>query len=101
MPRGRPTGSGSGSGTPDIALLISQQIAAAIPTIVVQASDSLRGAGTLGGNGGGNRGTGSGTNGGINGGTNGDGRRGYSYKSFMACKPKDFCGNEGVVGALR
>ena len=82
-----------------IAQIVAQQIVAAIPTIVAQLNQS--------------RNTGNDSNEACEQGHRvnpargssseevDDTRNGCSYKTFMSCRPKDFNGNEGAVGALR
>ncbi|KAK1424203.1 hypothetical protein QVD17_19524 [Tagetes erecta] len=66
---------------PDIAALIAQQLAAVIPQIVTQVSETIR------------------NNPGGSGGTTGGNRR--AHKDFLSCKPPEFLGTEGAVGAMR
>ncbi|KAD3337536.1 hypothetical protein E3N88_33056 [Mikania micrantha] len=63
----------------NIQVLIDQHINAALPNIITQeVHHNVEG-----------------------GGVGNAARRGCTYKEFMACKPKDFYGNEGAVGLLR
>ncbi|KAI3790948.1 hypothetical protein L2E82_04403 [Cichorium intybus] len=69
--------------TPDVAQLVAQQLMAAIPNIVTQVTAGLNAPqGSQGGN-------------------RNNVERECTYKSFMACKPKEFHGKEGAVGLLK
>nr|XP_043619815.1 uncharacterized protein LOC122591620 [Erigeron canadensis] len=78
-------GEGDG-GNPDIANMIAQQIATAIPAIVTQNNNNDVGVGNVNGN----------NNNNIGGGNNG-----CTYREFQYCKPPDFDGNGGALAATR
>ncbi|GJZ76549.1 putative reverse transcriptase domain-containing protein [Tanacetum coccineum] len=68
---------------PDIAAIITQQLQNIIPQIVTQVTNNVNNANANGGNGG-------------NGGNNG-----CSYKTFLACNPRDYDGKGGAVALTR
>ncbi|KAI3499626.1 hypothetical protein L1887_35430 [Cichorium endivia] len=83
MPPRRTTRGNPQDETPDVAQLVAQQLMAAIPNIVTQVTAGLNSAqGSQGGN-------------------RNNAERECTYKSFMACKPKEFHGKEGAVGLLK
>ncbi|GJZ87502.1 hypothetical protein Tco_0659112 [Tanacetum coccineum] len=68
---------------PDIATIIAQQLQTILPQIVTQVTNNVNNANAKGGNGG-------------NGGNNG-----CSYKTFMACNPKEYDGKGGAIALTR
>ncbi|KAL7616656.1 hypothetical protein Lser_V15G04581 [Lactuca serriola] len=80
---GRPNRGRPQNETPDVAQVVAQQLSEAIPNIVTQVTAGLN------------------ANQGSSGGNRGNNERECNYKSFMACKPKEFHGKEGAVGLLK
>ncbi|XP_052627036.1 uncharacterized protein LOC128133579 [Lactuca sativa] len=80
---GRPNRGRPQNETPDVAHIVAQQLMQAIPNIVTQVTARLN------------------ANQGSSGGNRGNNERECNYKSFMACKPKEFHGKEGAVGLLK
>nr|KAJ0214492.1 hypothetical protein LSAT_V11C400215090 [Lactuca sativa] len=80
---GRPSRGRPQNETPDVAQVVAQQLMEAIPNIVTQVTAGLN------------------ANQGSSGGNRGNNERECKYKSFMACKPKEFHGKEGAVGLLK
>ncbi|GKA52710.1 hypothetical protein Tco_0746025 [Tanacetum coccineum] len=71
---------------PDIAAVIAQQLQTILPQIVTQVTNNVNNANANGGGGNGNG----------NGGNNG-----CSYKTFMACNPKEYDGKGGAIALTR
>ncbi|GKG16889.1 hypothetical protein Tco_0361846, partial [Tanacetum coccineum] len=71
---------------PNIAAIIAQQLQTILPQIVTQVTNNVNNANANGGNG---------RNGG-NGGNNG-----CSYKTLMACNPKEYDGKRGAIALTR
>ncbi|GJZ48349.1 reverse transcriptase domain-containing protein [Tanacetum coccineum] len=65
---------------PDVAEIIAQQLQNIIPNIMTQVTNNL------------NNGNGNG---------NGGGKNGFTYKGFVACRPRDFDGTGGAVTLTR
>ncbi|GJZ80464.1 putative reverse transcriptase domain-containing protein [Tanacetum coccineum] len=65
---------------PDIAAIIAQQLQTILPQIVTQVTNNVNNANANGGNGGNN---------------------GCSYKTFMACNPKEYDGKGGAIALTR
>ncbi|KAD3640228.1 hypothetical protein E3N88_29451 [Mikania micrantha] len=78
----------------DIAKIVDKRIEAAIPKIIAQVNSTT-----------GNK---TNNNGGHNGSASnnvdlgeGTANKGCTYKTFVACKPKEFYGNDGAIGVLK
>ncbi|GKD49067.1 hypothetical protein Tco_1278043 [Tanacetum coccineum] len=65
---------------PDIAAIIAQQLQTILPQIITQVTNNVNNANANGGNGWNN---------------------GCSYKTFMACNPKEYDGKGGVIALTR
>ncbi|GJV33415.1 putative reverse transcriptase domain-containing protein [Tanacetum coccineum] len=65
---------------PDIAAIIAQQLQTILPQIVTQVTNNVNNANANGGNG---------------------GKNGRSYKTFMACNPKEYDGKGGAIALTR
>lgn len=83
MPPSRATHGNPHDKTPNVAQLVVQQLMAAIPNIVTQVTASLN---AVQGN---------------QGGSQSNTKRECTYKSCMACKPKEFHGKESAVTLLK
>ncbi|GKD15818.1 reverse transcriptase domain-containing protein [Tanacetum coccineum] len=68
---------------PDIAAIIAQQLQTILPQIVTQVTNNVNNANANGGNGG------------------NDGNNRCSYKTFLACNPRDYDGKGGAVALTR
>ncbi|GJX89897.1 putative reverse transcriptase domain-containing protein, partial [Tanacetum coccineum] len=77
--RSEPNGP-SNDENPDIAAIIAQQLQTILPQIVTQVTNNVNNANANGGNGGNN---------------------GCSYKTFLACNPRDYDGKGGAVALTR
>ncbi|GJU93817.1 putative reverse transcriptase domain-containing protein [Tanacetum coccineum] len=69
---------------PDIAAVIAQQLQTILPQIVTQVTNNVNNANANGGGGNGN-----------------GGNNGCSYKTFMACNPKEYDGKGGAIALTR
>ncbi|GJU82977.1 putative reverse transcriptase domain-containing protein [Tanacetum coccineum] len=68
---------------PNIVAIIAQQLQTILPQIVTQVTNNVNNANANGGNGG------------------NDGNNGCSYKTFLACNPRDYDGKGGAVALTR
>ncbi|GKF41343.1 hypothetical protein Tco_0124685 [Tanacetum coccineum] len=69
---------------PDIVVIIAQQLQTILPQIVTQVTNNVNNANANGGGGNGN-----------------GGNNGCSYKTFMACNPKEYDGKGGAITLTR
>ncbi|GJS45971.1 putative reverse transcriptase domain-containing protein [Tanacetum coccineum] len=73
---------------PDIDVIIAQQLQNILPQIVTQVTNNVNNANANGGNG-------------RNGRNGNGGNNGCSYKTFLACNPRDYDGKGGAVALTR